>query len=172
MTNGRRYAVALGISIFLLCRGVFNPSRRGSTASDIFHIRFGASDPRVLIYDYVDGFIGNVLIANSPQIILSAIYYSYNGLFTTFLLSNELNQFAATRKGLRVSIRPEQSQRSTYFLQLPYRYGIPLMVFSGVLHWLCSQSLFLVSVWNHPSTVQRNYKIYPVPKQQLRAIHH
>ena len=37
-------------------------------------------------------------------------------------------------------------QRSTYFLQLPYRFALPLMLLSGVLHWLVSQSIFLVSV--------------------------
>jgi hypothetical protein len=37
-------------------------------------------------------------------------------------------------------------ERSTYFLQLPYRYGIPLLGFSAVLHWLASQSLSVVAV--------------------------
>ncbi|KAL6229066.1 hypothetical protein BDW75DRAFT_235478 [Aspergillus navahoensis] len=33
-----------------------------------------------------------------------------------------------------------------YFLSLPYRYAIPFMALSTLVHWLISQSLFLVSV--------------------------
>lgn len=32
------------------------------------------------------------------------------------------------------------------FLQLPFRYGIPLALASGLLHWLASQSFFAVSL--------------------------
>ena len=38
------------------------------------------------------------------------------------------------------------AQRSEYFLQLPYRFALPIMLYSGFLHWLCSQSFFLVSI--------------------------
>ena len=54
--------------------------------------------------------------------------------------------YAFKLKGLRVSSRPKGAQRSTYFLQLPYRFGIPLMVLSGTLHWLVSQSIFLIAI--------------------------
>ena len=47
------------------------------------------------------------------------------------------------KKTLRVS-SPEGMQRSTYFLSLPLKYSISLMALSTVLHWLISQSLFLV----------------------------
>ena len=39
---------------------------------------------------------------------------------------------------------PRGLQRSTYRLQLPYKYGLPLLLLSALLHWLVSQSLFLV----------------------------
>lgn len=54
--------------------------------------------------------------------------------------------YAYKRKGLRISDRPYGRQRSTYFLQLPYRFAIPLMALSGTLHWLVSQSIFLVAI--------------------------
>ena len=38
------------------------------------------------------------------------------------------------------------SQRTTYSLQLPYRYGIPLLIVSSILHWLVSQSVFLARI--------------------------
>lgn len=61
------------------------------------------------------------------------------------LLAAEWADFAHDRKPLRVT-SPHGAQRSTYRLQLPYRYGIPLLVTSGTLHWLVSQSLFLARV--------------------------
>lgn len=40
----------------------------------------------------------------------------------------------------------EGAQRPTYFLRLPYRLGVPLMAISASLHWLVSQSIFLVGI--------------------------
>ena len=61
------------------------------------------------------------------------------------LLVCEWAGYAHDRKPLRVTC-PVKSQRSTYRLQLPYKYGLPLLLFSGALHWLVSQSLFLARV--------------------------
>ncbi|RJE24013.1 hypothetical protein PHISCL_03668 [Aspergillus sclerotialis] len=61
-------------------------------------------------------------------------------------LASEWSRYAFQRKGLRVSSEPRMSQRSTYFLSLPYRYALPLIGTSGILHWLISQSLFLVGI--------------------------
>lgn len=41
---------------------------------------------------------------------------------------------------------PEGHQRSRGFLEIPYAYGVPIMVASTLLHWLISQSLFLVRI--------------------------
>ncbi len=90
-------------------------------------------------------FIAAVLVANLPQPILSFIYLFVNGLFTSMLLASEWSDFAYDRKHLRVS-SPQDKQRSTYFLQLPYRYALPLMIISGILHWLVSQSIFVADI--------------------------
>ncbi|MCJ1245531.1 hypothetical protein MMC30_002735 [Trapelia coarctata] len=88
----------------------------------------------------------NLLFANIGQPLLSFIYFSFNGLFTCMLAGSEWSRFALQRKGHRISGVPSGPQRSTYFLQLPYRFAVPLMVTSGLLHWLVSQSIFLVAV--------------------------
>lgn len=62
------------------------------------------------------------------------------------MLNSEWASFSLHRKGLRVSSSPQVFQRSTYFLQLPYRFAIPLMFFICTTHWLCSQSMFLVGI--------------------------
>lgn len=68
-------------------------------------------------------------------------------------LASEYLEFATHRKGLGVSVpKPGTAQRSTYFLQLPYRIAIPLMVLSGILHWMVSQSIFLAVVAEYAST--------------------
>ncbi|KAK4249236.1 hypothetical protein C7999DRAFT_39652 [Corynascus novoguineensis] len=93
-----------------------------------------------------DNLLSNVVIANSPQAIMSMLYFTYNGLFTSISLATEWDTYANHRKGLRVSAPAVSAQRATYFLQLPFRYSLPLLATSGVMHWLISQSIFLVFV--------------------------
>ncbi|PUU75534.1 hypothetical protein B9Z19DRAFT_1067337 [Tuber borchii] len=85
------------------------------------------------------------LIANYPQTILSFLYLTYNSLFTCMLLGHEWSLFSHHHRTLRVT-SPRPGQRSTYWLQIPYTYAIPLMTLSGLLHWLLSQSFFLARV--------------------------
>ncbi|KAE9403854.1 hypothetical protein BT96DRAFT_878251 [Gymnopus androsaceus JB14] len=89
--------------------------------------------------------IVSALIANSPQLILSMIYLVFNSLCTKMLLGLEWSSYAHSRKPLRVS-KPHGDQKSTYFLQIPYGFGLPLIAYSALLHWLVSQSIFLVAV--------------------------
>jgi hypothetical protein len=62
------------------------------------------------------------------------------------LAGREWNNFAVNRVSLRVSDKPQGKQRSRYFLQLPFRFSIPLIAASIAFHWLISQSIFVVSV--------------------------
>jgi hypothetical protein len=84
-----------------------------------------------------------VLLANLPQLVVSLIYVSYNSVWTSMLMGLEWSGYAHERKMLRVSY-PTQLQRSTYRLQIPYRYGVPLMVLIGSTHFLISESIFVV----------------------------
>jgi hypothetical protein len=69
----------------------------------------------------------------------------YNRTYTCMSFSKEWNDFAHHRRPLRVT-SPRGSQRSTYFLSLPYRYLIPILAVSITTHWILSQSLFLVAI--------------------------
>ena len=86
-----------------------------------------------------------VLIANFPQTILSYFYVMFNNLYTCMIVGCEWSQYGLHRKPLRVS-SPIGGQRSTYWLQLPYRYSIPMLIISSALSWLASQSLFFVQI--------------------------
>ena len=59
------------------------------------------------------------------------------------LVADEWNDFIKGRETLRVS-NPRGIQRSSYFLSLPFRFAIPLMITSGTTHWLISQSVFVI----------------------------
>ncbi|PUU76460.1 hypothetical protein B9Z19DRAFT_990518 [Tuber borchii] len=87
----------------------------------------------------------SILLANLPQAILSFLYLTYNSLFTCMLSGHEWSLFSHHHRTLRVT-SPRPGQRSTYWLQIPYTYAIPLMTLSGLLHWLTSQSIFLARV--------------------------
>ncbi|KAI4176723.1 MAG: hypothetical protein LQ346_007820 [Caloplaca aetnensis] len=89
--------------------------------------------------------LATVIIANIPQTILSYVYILFNSLYTCMLAGHEWTQFAKHRKTLRVT-SPVGAQRSTFWLQLPYRYSLPLVTCSSLLAWLASQSLFLVKI--------------------------
>lgn len=93
------------------------------------------------------GLISNVLIANLPQLLISIVYIFYNAMLSTFLVQREFSLMykAERRKPLRVS-EPMGIQRSSYFISLPLRYGIPLYTTAGLMHWLISQSLFLARI--------------------------
>jgi hypothetical protein len=89
------------------------------------------------------GAILTAWLANLPQAFLSFFYFSINRICTSICFAIEWNNYATKRKGLRVT-SPQGEQRSTHFLQLPFRFAAPLTICSGILHWLLSQSLFLV----------------------------
>ncbi|CAN9204025.1 unnamed protein product [Alternaria alternata] len=136
------FLLALAVVSHLLKLGIDNLPA-GATLKEF---TFGAVDPRTTVNYRSTDLISNVLTANTPQIILSLLYYAYNSLFTAMLMGYEWVTYSRNRKGLRVTRQPSGTQRSTYFLQLPYRFGIPLMVLSVTLHWLVSQSIFLVAI--------------------------
>lgn len=62
------------------------------------------------------------------------------------------------RKTLRVT-SPVGMQRSTYFVQMPMRYGVPMIASMALLHYLISQSIFLyaIEVHNSDGSVDRAY---------------
>lgn len=87
----------------------------------------------------------SIILPNLPQLLVSFAYLLYNDAITRMLLARETSRFAARRKPLRVS-NPEGEQKSTYWLQLPYRYSIPLLVSVATIHWTLSRSIFFQSM--------------------------
>ena len=89
--------------------------------------------------------LSNILVANTPQLMLSLLYLSYNNQITRLANAREWLSYAHTRNGLRTSL-PQGAQRSTYWLSLPYAYSVPLILVAGFLHWSMSQALFIIDI--------------------------
>lgn len=87
----------------------------------------------------------DAILPNVPQLLISFVSYFYNNAFTCMLFAWEWSKFGTHRKSLRVTT-PAGQQRSTFWLRIPYRYAVPLMAAMAVLHWLISQSLFLIQI--------------------------
>ncbi|KAL4733484.1 hypothetical protein BDV11DRAFT_175653 [Aspergillus similis] len=91
--------------------------------------------------------IASVLVANTPQFAVTVSYYFYNNVLTTMLAASEYDSYGVKRRGLRLSWpKKGTAQRSTYWLSIPYKYSVPLLVIYMALHWTISQSLFYVQV--------------------------
>lgn len=123
-----------------------------TSISDLVKLGFGALTPYTYLVTSLprsdpNGLISNVLVANLPQLVLSIVYVMYNAMMSTMLVQREFSLLYKTvkRKPLRVS-EPIGIQRSSYFISLPLRYGVPLYITSGVMHFLLSQSLFLARI--------------------------
>ena len=110
----------------------------------ILDMGIGGGQDFALVKDLTRGIIPNSLLANLPQLILTAIYLLFNNSFTRKAVCREWNSFAKRPKYLRVT-NPTGNQKSSYYLGLPYRFAIPLQIGSMLLHWLVSQSLYIVS---------------------------
>lgn len=107
---------------------------------------FGQSE-NVRTVDLLDqlGYLSTLIIVNTPQLILSFVYLIINALHTQLQVEEEWNLYGLLYKPLRVTY-PEGQQTSTYRLQLPYKYSVPLIGTSALLHWLVSNSLFILII--------------------------
>ena len=148
LTYAYRFLTLLGVGGYYLSQAIYGlrNEEHSSTFSALWELGFGSATPYTIIFttDSPD-VIHMSLLANIPQIFLSVGYFLYNNLLTHMLLVAEYDDYASQRKPLRVSC-PQGSQRSSYYLSLPYRYGIPLMVASMLLHWLVAGSLFFIQI--------------------------
>ncbi|KAJ5150526.1 uncharacterized protein N7500_010715 [Penicillium coprophilum] len=136
-------------SVIVLRLGILNYNKV-SKSKNIWKSGLGEASPATTLSGLsipatADGIFSMIFMANIPQILVSLAYFFYNGLLTCMLGAVEYDNYAKEQKPLRVSW-PRGAQRSTYYLSLPYRYSIPLLIVSAVLHWLVSQSFFFVQV--------------------------
>lgn len=158
--------LVIGVLVSSACFGGTVAQMHRSTADTIVSLGFGAVNSNMLLNanlpeEGASGLTSSVLFANFPQVVLSFVYLSLNALVTCMLLAHEYSGYEIHRKPLRVTT-PYGQQRSTYWLQIPFTYGIPLIATSAILHWLISQAVFLVRVEDYGYKVSYSNSISAV----------
>lgn len=157
LTFENSWLLAIIVCIVLLAYGNNKISANGVSLNP-YTIALGDVNASTLIYadSWPSTLLSNVLIANTPQLLFSCLYFAFNSILTCMCVAAEWSSYANKRKSLRVSNNPQLAQRSNYFLSIPYRYAIPLIVLSITLHWLISESLFMVGVEAWDNDMQRD----------------
>ncbi|CAZ83958.1 unnamed protein product [Tuber melanosporum] len=139
-------SIAIIVTGVLLRMGIVHSGKYLSTDIKSMWTRgFGKANAASLLTIHFGNITQAILLANLPQTILSFLYLTHNSLFTCMLSGHEWSLFSHHHRTLRVT-SPIPGQRSTYWLQIPYTYAIPLMAMSGLLHWLISQSIFFARI--------------------------
>ncbi|KAF2751972.1 hypothetical protein M011DRAFT_11578 [Sporormia fimetaria CBS 119925] len=138
-----KYLLPLIGSIVLLRQGLVAPGRE--VGADWNCLGSVNTEFLITLFRDIDSELTAILIANTPQAIVSFIYLTYNGIFTCMLAEREWAQYSVKRSALRVTV-PRREQTSTYFLQVPYRFGVPLLSASALLHFFISQPIFVARV--------------------------
>ncbi|KAM0190043.1 hypothetical protein ACHAPA_010643 [Fusarium lateritium] len=152
-TSTRRFGKAVPVTIWVISSVLIGSSlivaavmlRIAIEGQPIDQSRFGHAPQNEDVADEnLDGLslIALTMVANMPQLILSICYLAYNGLFTRMLAEFEWAKYSVEFRALRVT-EPKGKQNSTYRLQLPYRFSIPLIIVSIALHWIYSNCIYV-----------------------------
>ncbi|KAJ4256234.1 hypothetical protein NW762_009313, partial [Fusarium torreyae] len=137
------FLVALIVAIYYLTKatggrsitsGAFGNSGLNSFVT--IDRNYGAAD------QYTGDFMHLVLMANIPQLVLSVSYLQFNHLVTRIVMAKEWAQMSTKYRPLRVT-NPQGEQTSTYRLQLPYKWAVPCILASILLHWLVSNTCYV-----------------------------
>jgi hypothetical protein len=95
------------------------------------------------------GFPLQIALANAPQVLFSISYLFWNNLVNRIWGEHEWRSFENRRKLPRVSYgATAPGTRDTRWLQLPYGLVMLLIGTSTLMHWVVSQTLFVVEVEN------------------------
>ena len=155
------------ISLVLPTKAVQNTITHRYSTSDplvaMWNIKgWGEVQSTALLSTLATSFIGMVLLANMPQLAVSLLYFCLNDTLTREILAADYNDFAITRRPLRVSF-PRGEQRSSWYLTIPYRYAVPFLTTVTLIHWFISEGLFYVQVL--PYNIHGN----PIPSVRLET---
>ncbi|KAJ5094633.1 hypothetical protein N7456_010494 [Penicillium angulare] len=142
------------VSIWLLFAAIAgmpyesSPFLSASQFSNIFSSNVNENDYGVFyLYQDHPTMMSYVVVANTPQLLVTMCYYCYNAVLSSMLAASEFDSYAKKRKALRVHWPVKGSeQRTTYWLSVPYRYCVPVLALYMVLHWLISQAIFYLSL--------------------------
>lgn len=144
------YSLYLLIGVLLLQASITEVKifRSYQSTKEVLDLGFGNPDTQTAFsirsMETLD-LVKNLLVANVFQIALSTTYYLYNSLWTAQCCALEWSLLAKKHQPLRVTA-PIGKQTSSWFLHLPYKYGIPLNLSLMTLHFLISRSIFSLNI--------------------------
>ena len=126
--SARRWIICnvFSIATIIAAGGLYRVAyQRLSTVkgSPLWTSGFGTPNPETIAgwsLKGTSGIILTALLVNIPQLLLSSLYLTYNGLYTCMLLADEWSRYAHERKPLRVSKASKSQRSNTYCLSLPY----------------------------------------------------
>jgi hypothetical protein len=105
-----------------------------------------------------------ILVANSPQLRLSFGYLLRNNQITRISMIQEWRNYYCRRQNPRVSYTThDRGLRATRWLQLPYWATAILMIINTTLHWLVSQTMFVVEIFGNNTFDATFYINYSPP---------
>jgi len=127
--------------------------------------------PETLLYNVSKSYIGMELLANIPQIDVSLLYYLLNDTLARMLIAADYNEYAISRRPLRVSFSHGE-QRLTFYLTIPYRYSVPFSLAFTLIHCFASVGIFYVQIlpygiYGHPiySAIVMTCSVDTIPLQ-------
>lgn len=143
------------------------------TFAEIMANGVGRLNLKVMVATKIPTLAGNVVLANTPQLIVSLVYLLYNDLFTRMHIATQWSKYAEKKQRPRllapagddITSTSKATDRSQYILSLPLRISLPLLVMMTILHWLISQSIFLALVGIKDYSVGSNLPVdlgYPI----------
>ena len=86
---------------------------------------------------------GAALLVNLPQLATSPFYLIMSSLLLRMATAMQWGKMAAGYQPLRVD-SPKGEQVGSYLLQMPLVWAIPAQLWSVLLHFLVSQSMYLL----------------------------
>ena len=105
-----------------------------------------------------------VIVANLPQVWSTIAYLTWNNQITRIWLEQEWRSFYRSHQRPRVSISSrEPGIQSARWFQLPYWLTVLLMSISVLLHWLVSQTLFVVEIYFSDATLASVFHLHYSP---------
>ncbi|KAF6818735.1 hypothetical protein CSOJ01_01688 [Colletotrichum sojae] len=89
--------------------------------------------------------VGGFLLVNTPQLGISITILSLDVIYTRMFMTREWASYSRRPRPLRVSI-PRGQQRSNHVLQIPLPPAVGIQAIGVLVHWLCSNALYVTSI--------------------------
>ncbi|KAH7408901.1 hypothetical protein BKA64DRAFT_663793 [Cadophora sp. MPI-SDFR-AT-0126] len=137
-------------SLFLIFGiwGFHHIKKRGVSVElrSLWKLGFGrVSQNTMVIYGGGGNADSTAIIANLPQVILALVSFVFMSIMSSLFLAADWSTSAFCPQTLMVS-SPVGKQRGTWILGAPLGWGAAFLTLQTLLHWLLSQSIFVVQI--------------------------